>query len=251
VRNEIFRGERFLNKKIEDFLLQKNARPDRFLPRTSFERCEKQPVNHMSMFQNTLALINFIPHHTKIQKARIFDSELPFNSHSKICFLMANFPTNSKTPNIDMTPMVDLGFLLIISFILTIILAKPKAIEMIDYRYGCIDEDSYPKNCIRRDITLLLTESSMVKFYTNPDDIKNSLDSFDLSKKGLRQFILEKKEAVAEEFDNKLNFAVLVKATRNAKYKIFVDAVDELKITNTSFALRRMEAIDSVALKLQ
>jgi biopolymer transport protein ExbD len=183
---------------------------------------------------------------------RIFDSELPFNSHLKIRFLMANFPNNSKTPNIDMTPMVDLGFLLIISFILTTILAKPKAIEMIEPQYGCMDAPSYLESCMsmRRVVTLVLTESSMVKCCTNPYDIDNTIDSFDLSQNGLRQFLLEKKEVAAQLFNREDALVVLIKATRNAKYKTLVDVIDELKITNTSFVLRRMEAIDSVALKL-
>jgi biopolymer transport protein ExbD len=163
---------------------------------------------------------------------------------------MANFPSNSKTPNIDMTPMVDLGFLLIISFMVTTILTKPKALEMREPQYGCMDADSYPQHCINRSVTLVLTESSMVKFYTNPDDINNSIDSFDLSKNGLRQFLFDKNEAIAQAFDNKLYLSVVIKATRNAKYKTLVDVIDELKIANTSFALRRMEAIDSTALGL-
>jgi hypothetical protein len=34
----------FLKIEIEDFYLQKHARPDRFIQKASFERSEKQPV---------------------------------------------------------------------------------------------------------------------------------------------------------------------------------------------------------------
>jgi biopolymer transport protein ExbD len=160
---------------------------------------------------------------------------------------MANFPSNSKTPNIDMTPMVDLGFLLITFFMLATTFSKSKVIEMIKPSDG---GEPPEVNC-HRSMTLVLTETANVKYYTCPSDIKNTVDSIDFSKNGLRQLLFDKKKAILQEFNGEKPLIVLLKATKNAKYKTLVDAVDELKMSNTSFVLCKMEAIDSVALGMK
>jgi biopolymer transport protein ExbD len=163
---------------------------------------------------------------------------------------MANFPSNSKTPNIDMTPMVDLGFLLITFFMLATTFSKPKVIEMIKPANPNSMDEETKINCTRA-LTLILTETSNVKYYTCPSDIKNTVDSLDFSKNGLRQFLFDKKKAVLQAFNGEKDLIVLLKATKKAKYKTLVDAVDELKMSNVQFVLCKMEAIDSAALQMR
>jgi biopolymer transport protein ExbD len=163
---------------------------------------------------------------------------------------MANFPSNSKTPNIDMTPMVDLGFLLITFFMLATTFSKSKVIEMIKPANPDTQVEVPEINC-KRALTLLLTETTNAKYYTCPSDIKNTLDSVDFSKNGLRAFLFEKKKSVLAELGETKPLIVLLKATQSAKYKTLIDAVDELKMSKIEFVLCKMEAIDSVALKLQ
>ncbi len=160
---------------------------------------------------------------------------------------MANFLNNSKSPNIDMTPMVDLGFLLITFFMLSTTFSKSKVIEMIKPANPEFVDENIKINC-NRALTLILTETSNVKFYTCPSETKNAVDSLDFSKSGLRQFLFEKKKAVWAEFHGEKPLIVLLKATKSAKYKTLIDAVDELKMSNTQFVLCKMEAIDSTAL---
>jgi biopolymer transport protein ExbD len=163
---------------------------------------------------------------------------------------MANFPSNSKTPNIDMTPMVDLGFLLITFFMLATTFSKSKVIEMIKPANPNPTDEAVTLNC-NRALTLILTETSNVKYYTCPSEIKNTADSLNFSKNGLRQFLFDKKKAVLEEFKGEKDLIVLLKATKSAKYKTLVDAVDELKMSQTAFVLCKMEAIDSAALQMR
>ena len=160
---------------------------------------------------------------------------------------MANFPSNSKTPNIDMTPMVDLGFLLITFFMLATTFSKPKVIDMIKPSDG---GEPPEVNC-HRSMTLLLTETANVKYYTCPNDIKTTADSVDFSKTGLRQLLFDKKKSVSQEFNGEKPLIILLKATKYAKYKTLVDAVDELKMANTSFVLCKMEGVDSTALGMR
>ncbi len=165
---------------------------------------------------------------------------------------MANIQNNPKFPHVDMTPMVDLGFLLITFFMLATTFSKPKVIEMIKPA----DSEGYMElppavNC-RRAVTLILTETANVKFYTCPSELVGTFaDSLDFSKDGLRQFLFDKKKAVSKEFNDEKPLIVLLKATKQAKYKTLVDAIDELRMTNTQFVLCKMEAVDSAALGIR
>ena len=98
---------------------------------------------------------------------------------------MANIQNNPKFPQVDMTPMVDLGFLLITFFMLATTFSKPKVIEMIKPASGD-PVDERPQVDCRRTVTLLLTETNMAKFYTCTIEVGKTTDSLDLSKTGLR-----------------------------------------------------------------
>ena len=84
-------------------------------------------------------------------------------------------------PRIDMTPMVDLSFLLITFFMLASSFAKPKVIKMISPADGV----EYTKLNCNRALTLLLDETSFVKYYTCPPNENEQVDSVDFSKNGL------------------------------------------------------------------
>ena len=73
---------------------------------------------------------------------------------------MAEFKINSKSPHVDMTPMVDLGFLLITFFMLATSFSKPKVIKMIEP-----DDtgDEFTKLNCNRALTLILDETNYVK----------------------------------------------------------------------------------------
>lgn len=163
---------------------------------------------------------------------------------------MANIQNNPKFPHVDMTPMVDLGFLLITFFMLATSFSKPKVIEMVKPASGELFDERPQVDC-RRTVTLILTETNKAKFYICTTEIGKTTDSLDLSKTGLRQYLFDKKKAVETTFNGEKPLIVLLKATKQAKYKTLVDAIDELRLSNTAFVLCPMEAIDSVALHIQ
>lgn len=160
---------------------------------------------------------------------------------------MAEFQTNSKSPQIDMTPMVDLSFLLITFFMLASSFAKPKVIKMI----SPADADGFTKLNCNRALTLLLDETSFVKYYTCPPTENAQVDSVDFSKNGLRALILKRQEAAKSYFNNEKPLIVLLKSTEKAHYKQLVDAIDELNITNAIFTLAKMETVDSTYLGIK
>ena len=165
---------------------------------------------------------------------------------------MADFnPTSgksrkSRSPRVDMTPMVDLGFLLITFFILATTLAKPKSIQIVAPAKAT-DMEQPPLKC-SKSITLLLDQTDKVKFYTCPDNPQ--VDSATYSKQGIRQVLLNRQKEVQQQWGDKNNLIALVKTAPNAKYGRMVNVIDEMHITNTLFTIAEMEAQDSTILKL-
>jgi biopolymer transport protein ExbD len=166
---------------------------------------------------------------------------------------MAEFQTKGKSPHVDMTPMVDLGFLLITFFMLATSFSKSNTIETI----VPADPDglqSTKLNC-HRSLTLYVDETDFAKYYICPtaeDLAKNQLvlDSTNYSKDGLRQLILRRQTESTAYFQGEKPLVVLLKATEKAHYKHLIDAIDELRITKTQFVLAKMDALDSTYLNL-
>ena len=157
---------------------------------------------------------------------------------------MANFSTNKKAPFVDMTPMVDLGFLLITFFMLATSFSKGKVIEMVSPADTPIMSDM---KC-SKSLTLLLEADNKVKYYTCPES--GQADSLDFSSKGLRQVILKRQAEVAAQWGDKDNLFILLKATPQASYKNLVDAIDEMKITKSQFTICDLDKTDSTVFQL-
>ena len=161
--------------------------------------------------------------------------------------------------HIDMTPMVDLAFLLLTFFMLTTTFSKPKAMELA----MPVPEDELleeEKTKVNNALTLLLTKDDKLYYYygvfkpEEPPQLKSS----NYSKDGLRKLLIEnynkdvyeKVEALRKQKNNfeiedstfkrmskdvkghPKALMVLVKTAEGAKYKNIVDALDELNIAN-------------------
>lgn len=153
--------------------------------------------------------------------------------------------SKKMSTRIDFTPMVDLGFLLITFFMLTTTLAKPQIMALVMPDKDVKKDDLEPVK-ESKVLTLLLGANDKVYWYegiTNP-----TLDSTDYSAEGLRKVILNKMDKVKaqfgmedyEDFKTKeprkgsyLN--VLIKPTKEGKYKNLVDALDEMAITKVRY----------------
>jgi biopolymer transport protein ExbD len=145
--------------------------------------------------------------------------------------------SKKPSPRVDLTPMVDLAFLLITFFMLTTSLSKPKAMEIV-----LPDTENPPPKPPPVDddvvVTVLLAPKNVVLYYfgspekaaTDPNAIKST--SFD-KETGLRKVILDKKKAVAAlpggiGIDSKKNnkTMVLIKAVDSSVYGNMVDVLD-------------------------
>lgn len=153
--------------------------------------------------------------------------------------------SKKMSTRIDFTPMVDLGFLLITFFMLTTTLAKPQimALVMPEKDVEIIDREPVKESKV---LTLILGKDDKVYYYEGITDPK--LDSTDFSAEGVRRVILDKQVKVKEMFGEEefedfktkeprkgsmLN--VLIKPTKDAKYKNLVDVLDEMSITKVRY----------------
>ena len=118
---------------------------------------------------------------------------------------------------LDMTPMVDLAFLLLTFFVLTMTLNTSKVIDLPMPDTGPGDP---PPVKAERVITLLLGADDVV-YYGNEFE---KLQKTDYSISGLQQVLLQKKTQID-------NAVVIVKPTSKSRYKNLIDTLDEIDIT--------------------
>lgn len=168
---------------------------------------------------------------------------------------MAEIASGKKgAPRVDMTPMVDLGFLLITFFILATTLSKPKTMEIIKPAKNDKEDDAPPLKK-SRSMNILLGENDRVYYYVASDeDIaqgKLTVDSADFSATGLRGAIKNRQNEVAQLYGgSKDTLVVLIKAMPKAKYKNMVDVLDEMRITGVkSYALVDLDKIDTTIME--
>lgn len=139
--------------------------------------------------------------------------------------------SKKMSTKIDMTPMVDLGFLLITFFMLTTTLQKPSVMQL-----NMPDKtDDGKKMDVKASNTLALIagpKSKVYYFRGDPKDPNTKVGVTDYTAKGLRQVVLENKAAVAAaNGGDKDKFVVVVMPMDKASYKNIVDLLDELAIT--------------------
>jgi biopolymer transport protein ExbD len=167
---------------------------------------------------------------------------------------MASIDTGKKgAPFVDMTPMVDLGFLLITFFMLATTFSKPKTMEIIKPAKNEDKEDAPPLKK-SRSLSILLGERNMAYFYVGTDEdlAKGNLqvDSADFSSKGVRSAIRNRQDVVAQQYGSKDTLVVLIKAMETAKYKNMVDILDEMRITGVkSYALVDRDKLDTTIME--
>ena len=148
--------------------------------------------------------------------------------------------TKKANTKVDLTAMVDLAFLLITFFMLTTSLSKPIAMDI-------AKPDKDDKNETRLELrasqtmTILLGKNNKVAWYMGTaGDSQPTVEGFG----DIRKSILANKKKVADLYGNdpKKTLVVVIKPTSGAKYKNFVDIMDELNIAKITAA----PAIDDV-----
>lgn len=166
-------------------------------------------------------------------------------------------------PNVDMTPMVDLAFLLLTFFVMTSTFSKPKVMSLV---YPAKPKDTDIKKAveINNAVTFLLSDDRIFyyegAFYPEGNAKGNpptQLEETNFSPDGVRKlltdlnrFVLDKKSKYDEQLkkgkiadttylrmlreakSDNAALKVLVKTDDLATCKNFIDMIDELKIAD-------------------
>ena len=121
---------------------------------------------------------------------------------------------------VDMTPMVDLGFLLITFFIFTTTMSQPTAMKLfLPKDVQNPEEQNKVKNSAV--ITLMLGKADQIYYYEG--DSAATLKPTDYKK--VRDILLDKKRRTDAK-----DFVVVIKPTVDATYKNTVNILDEMTI---------------------
>lgn len=131
--------------------------------------------------------------------------------------------SKKMAPRIDMTPMVDLAFLLITFFMLTTTLAKSYIME-ITLPDKVNSNTTAPVIKSSQLITLILGEQDKIYWYQGVQNPQVNVT--DYSPQGIRQVLKEKAAQIDKMY-------VMVKPARQSRYKNLVDVLDEMKTINT------------------
>lgn len=143
--------------------------------------------------------------------------------------------SKKSSTKIDMTPMVDLAFLLLTFFMLTTTFNKPQTME-ITMPEKPKKEDQQPLVNEKRVITLVLGEKDKIYWYQGITEPRVEQTTF--SKDGVRKVLLDHNAAIKD-------MVVLIKPTDQSRYKNVVDILDEMSISDIKrYALVDVTPVD-------
>ncbi|MBP1167008.1 MULTISPECIES: ExbD/TolR family protein [unclassified Chryseobacterium] len=141
--------------------------------------------------------------------------------------------SKKQNTRVDMTPMVDLGFLLITFFMFTTTFSKPNVMDLGLPAKPKDEKQKPPPTEIKlsNSISILLGKNNRVFWHQQDATSLNdqTLMETTLDREGIRKVIQQAKSRAADQ----TKFTVIIKPTDDAIYKNFVDILDEMAITKS------------------
>lgn len=139
-----------------------------------------------------------------------------------------------STLHIDMTPMVDLAFLLLTFFIMTTTLMKQPSMEI---KQPIPDAQGRQKDVKAESVlNLVLGKNDQVYWYMGMPGSESNIT--DYSSSGIRKLLIQKNAAIKDLY-------VFIKASDQSRYQNMVDVLDEVMITNiVNYSLLDLETKD-------
>jgi biopolymer transport protein ExbD len=148
-----------------------------------------------------------------------------------------SFSYNKKQViRIDMTPMVDLGFLLITFFVFTTTMSTPKATDLFMPKDDTTHPQPLPNSLA---LSLLLDNNNKVYYYNG--DFKEAVNANKIYETnystygGIGKIIRQKQkdiDASGKFADGRKGLMLLIKPTSGSVYKNVIDALDEAVIND-------------------
>jgi biopolymer transport protein ExbD len=172
---------------------------------------------------------------------------------------------------VDMTPMVDLGFLLITFFVFTATMSSPTTLDL-----------NMPKDIKKQEdqtevkessvLTIMLGKADQVYYYEGKLVVDATGNNFKQTTfKGIRDIIVNKKKEVMDRYYQSPNpeceakakaegkpvsncadkdFVVIIKPSDDATYRNTVDILDEMTINQVrTYAMVKIADVENVLIK--
>lgn len=130
--------------------------------------------------------------------------------------------SKKQSTKVDLTPMVDLGFLLITFFIFTTTMSQPTSMNLnMPKDSQTQDDDTKVKES--GSLTLMLGKGNVIYYYYGNDPTTMQTTGY----KDVRNIILEKKRKTPAD-----DLFIIIKPDKDASYKNAVDVLDEMNIND-------------------
>ena len=140
--------------------------------------------------------------------------------------------SKKSSTRVDLTAMVDLGFLLITFFMLATTFSKPKAMEVNKPAKDKEKTEDLPEIKQSKTYSIVMGKNDMLYCYTGASDDTNiKVDSTFFSRTGIRAMIKQRQLEVQQQWGNKDELFVMIKPLPDSKYRNMVDILDEMAIT--------------------
>jgi len=130
--------------------------------------------------------------------------------------------SKKHSTRVDLTPMVDLGFLLITFFIFTTTVQQPTAMPL-NMPKDTKDPNLDMKVKESGSLTLMLGKGNVIYYYYGNDPTKMQTTGY----KDVRKIILDKKKSTPAT-----DLFIIIKPDKDATYKNAVDILDEMDIND-------------------
>jgi biopolymer transport protein ExbD len=130
---------------------------------------------------------------------------------------------------VDMTPMVDLAFLLITFFMLTTTLNKQQVMQLnTPPKIDPNEKITPPEVDESRGLTIILGEENKVFYYFKKGEETQFHETDYNPEEGIRKVLMDKKQQIKDP-------VVIIKPMKTSTYKNVVDMLDEIAITKIEY----------------
>jgi biopolymer transport protein ExbD len=133
--------------------------------------------------------------------------------------------SKKQSTKVDMTPMVDLGFLLITFFMLTTTFSKPQAMDVVMPDKTKNKDQKVQDVKASHTVSMVLGENNKIYWWVGikENGVDPEVKVTDYSTEGIRKVLLQKVAEIPK-------LVVVIKAKKKSKYKNIVDILDEMDI---------------------
>ena len=155
-----------------------------------------------------------------------------------------------RSTRVDLTPMVDLGFLLITFFVFTTRLSQPTVMSLnLPFDKILVETDDVCESCV---LTVMLKKDNVIQYYEGRPAINSLISTTDFSSRGIRNIILQKKIRLKKIAPGTREIVLIIKASNESTFQNFVDIMDEVTISNVKrYYVSDVDAMDKKLFHLE